>query len=314
MFGRWTGLAGGVALMALSLLSLDCKVHCAMTAAGVPRCSACQLNAEYDDETGLCACVQGYFPFDGACVTAEAASKSCGPGYEFQGGGCVQHHCAKNEVVNSQGQCIVRQDQQLAKAQGIELKKDEAVGCPKNFVMISNDSGSDVACVPIEMTCGKGTKWNGQTCAVVTCPAGSVVDAAGQCQAISQGNEIHVKDKLTIAINTSVCSELAKHPASFGVNPGQSRVLRVSVSVDIPNQEVSMMTVREYHVFDMANNSELTVQTFAEGHGIVEKSISDHVISGLKALGGRSSELMTTGEGVCTIRREAVVIVKSYVM
>lgn len=274
----------------------------------------CPTNASFTEGTG-CACNANFVTVGGACLTEADANKSCGTGNRFQAGGCVAITCPAGQVLNAQtGACESKKasDAAVAANAGVTLKEGQTVGCPAGYTYVVN--GSEGACVPNELTCATGTKWNGSACVAVQCPAGTTFDATtGQCVKLATtGDEktFSVAAKLKAAMGPDFCAPHAKNPAGFNVQPGNSITIKVTVSVNVPNQQLDqtqLVSVRTTNV----GGAELTEKMYP-GVARVNKQVNDQVLTGIRSLGGKSVEPSATAEATCVIKRAPIQVVETH--
>lgn len=275
---------------------------------------SCPTNASFAEGAG-CGCNAGFVTVGGACLTQAEANKSCGAGNQFANGGCVAITCPAGQVLNaSTGACESKKasDQAVAANAGVTLKEGQTVGCPAGYTYVVN--GTEGACVPNELTCASGTKWDGKQCVSVACAAGTVFDATtGQCVKLATtGDEktFSVAAKLKAALGPDFCAPHAKNPSGFNVQPGSSLTIKVTVSVNVPGQQLDqtqLVAVRTTNV----GGAELTEKMYP-GVTRINKQVNDQVLEGIKKLGGKSVEPNATAEATCVIKRAPIQVVETH--
>lgn len=274
----------------------------------------CPTNASFTDGTG-CACQANFVTLGGGCVTLAEATASCGVGNKYENGGCIAITCPAGQILNAQtGACQSKQasDQAVAANAGVTLKEGQAVGCPAGYTYVVN--GADGACVPNELTCATGTKWDGSKCVAVQCPAGNAYDAAtGQCVKLATtGDEktFSVQAKLKAAMGPDFCAPHAKNPAGFNVQPGQTLTIKVLVSVTVPNQQLDQTALVSARTTNLGG-AELTEKMYP-GVARINKQVNEQVLTGIRSLGGKSVEPNATAEVSCVIKRAPIQVVETH--
>lgn len=274
----------------------------------------CPTNASFHEGSG-CACDATFVTVGGACLTEAEANKSCGTGNKFANGGCVAITCPAGQVLNAQtGACESKKasDQAVAANAGVTLKEGQSVGCPAGYTYVVN--GTEGACVPNELTCATGTKWDGSKCVAMQCPAGTAFDAStGQCVKLATtGDEktFSVVAKLKSALGPDFCAPHAKNPSGFNVQPGASLTIKVTVAVDVPNmqlEQTNLVSVRTTNV----GGAELTEKMYP-GVARINKQVNEQTVPGIRKLGGKSVEPNATAEVTCVIKRAPIQVVETH--
>lgn len=318
-------LLGALSVLGLASVLGGCpKGHCwvryqEMDSAGNVKSNKCLLdtcpnNASFTEGKG-CECTQGFVTLGGACVTEADANASCGTGNRYANGACVAITCPAGQILNAQsGACESKaaSDQAVAASAGVTLKEGQAVGCPAGYTYVVN--GKEGACVPNESTCATGTVFKDGACVAVSCAAGTVFDAAtGQCVKLATtGDEktFSVQAKLKAAMGPDFCAPHAKNPAGFNVQPGESRTIKVTVSVNVPGNQIDQTQVTVRRVTNLGG-AELTPATYP-GVARVYKQIDDQVLKGIRSLGGKSVEPNATAEVSCVIKRAPITVVETH--
>jgi hypothetical protein len=273
----------------------------------------CPKNASSQNDQ--CVCNENFVTLGGACVTMDEANKSCGAGNQYSNGGCVAIACPAGQVLNAQTavcESKAASDQAVAANAGVTLKEGQTVGCPAGYTYVVN--GKEGACVPNELTCASGTKWDGSKCVAASCPAGTAYDAStGQCVKLATtGDEktFSVQAKLKAAMGPDFCAPHSKNPSGFNVQPGQSLTIKVIVSVNVPGQnleQAQLIAVRTTNI----GGAELTPQMYP-GVGRINKQVDEQVLPGIRSLGGKSVEPNATAEVNCVIKRAPIQVVETH--
>lgn len=273
----------------------------------------CPANASFENSKNACFCKAGFVPLAGACVTMADANASCGKAYSYNNGSCVAKTCAAGQQLNAgTGACENKAESDKAVAQnaGIVLQQGQGIGCPAGFTYVVNEA-KEGACVPNELTCGTGTKYEGGKCVDVGCAAGTVFDAkTGQCMKLKEGETISVQAKLNAAMGPDFCAPHAKNPGGFKVAPGGTQTIKVSVTVNVPSKDVDKTEVVAIKTTN-TGGAELTPQVFP-GVANVQKQVNEQIIPSIRALGGKSNEGQATAEVTCVIKRAPVQVIETH--
>jgi len=272
----------------------------------------CPKNGAFDDNAHACVCKQGFTTFGGACKTIAEANASCAKGYQFNNGACVAIACPAGQVLNaSSGACESKaaSDQVVAASAGVSIGAGQTIGCPAGQTYVVN--GRDGACVPNELTCGEGTKYDNGACVPTNCPAGTVYDnTSSQCQKIgNDASSFSVQVKLASEMGPQFCAPHAKNPGGFGVQPGGSMTIKVAVTVSVPGNNIEQASLAAMHVTNVGG-AELTPAMYPEVAN-VQKHVQDQVIGDIRALGGKSIETQATAEVQCVIKRAPIQVVET---
>jgi hypothetical protein len=200
-------------------------------------------------------------------------------------------------------------DQAVAANAGVSIGAGQTIGCPPGQTYVVN--GRDGACVPNELTCGEGTKYENGACVATNCPAGTVFDnASNQCQKIgNDSSSFSVQVKLNSEMGPQFCAPHSKNPAGFGVQPGGSMTIKVSVTVSVPGNSIEQTALANMRVTNIGG-AELTPAMYPEV-GNVQKHVQDGVIGDIRALGGKSIETQATAEVQCVIKRAPIQVVET---
>lgn len=313
---------GAAALVATSFVAIGCPSgKCWMRLQEVDNAGnvksdkclvdTCPKKSSWNDTKSACECEANLVTLGGACHTNAEANASCGKGYAYANGGCIARTCAAGQVLNAEtGACDNKSESDAAVAAnaGVSIKTGETVGCPAGQTYVIN--GREGACVPNELTCGSGTKFENGTCVATACPAGTVYDAAsGQCTKLATGGDntsFSVQLKLNSEMSASFCAPHAKNPAGFHIPPGGAMTIKVSVSITVPGNNIEQTALAAMKVTN-TGGAELTPEMFPEVANI-NKHVNTGVIGDIRALGGRSVEAQASAEVTCTIKRAPIVI------
>lgn len=271
---------------------------------------SCPENSAFNDAAQSCACKEDFVTFNGACIALVEANKQCGAGNQYQNGGCVTLTCPAGQILNaSAGTCESRasSDAMVAKAEGKELKANQTIGCPGGFTYVFN--GAEGACIPNDAICGVGTRFENGKCVALSCPAGQVFDLQqNQCAKLATGQDektFSVALKLKAAMGPDFCSTHAKNPGGFNVYAGQTKTVRVTVTVNVPDNKIEAAQVASLTTTD--SNGQALPASYT-GVAAIRKQVDEQVLAGIKALGGKSIEPSATATVDCKITRAAVVI------
>jgi hypothetical protein len=130
--------------------------------------AACPREAAVDS-TGRCACADGDVLVVGACVPPAVAEAFCGPAAHAggSGAGCAFRSCSATELLDAvTGACVPR----------ASLPRGGAIACEGATMPIVEDGRS--ACVPLDATCPRGTRFRADASADASADAGA---GAGVC-------------------------------------------------------------------------------------------------------------------------------------
>jgi hypothetical protein len=244
------------ALVACASLTAGCPANtCFLTVNGRCTWSSCPDGADFDDGKRTCVCQPNRFALGGGCLTAEGANQYCGKGAHFENGGCAPNRCPPGlEVDQDTGYCMTpQQATQVATNMGVPVGQNQRLGCPPGEQLVVE--GQQAACVPKRQTCGRDEVWDGANCRKsVVCPPGSGFDPATQtCIKFATGADTR-STPYTVDLSTwmrtaygpnggdgtsSFCGSFNKHPLAFGVPPGATVRVRVTVQVQAPNHQIS---------------------------------------------------------------------------
>ena len=286
------------------------------------RCSisSCPEGAGYDTSQNKCRCLRGYFDIGGQCLTQQQATQYCGPGYAWFGnvstgtGGCQKLQCRPGDKLDEKtGWCIPKD--QLAQQAGVQLGQGQTLGCPAGQVLVVD--GGQSACVPAAQACAKDEVWNGQACQKTgQCPTGQQLDPAlGRCVPYAQGGG---DDELVVDVQTwtastygppngsgnpAFCASFAKKPLSFGISPGVTAAVRVTVQLTFPGSEVAKGQAQSFAVFDASGNA-----VPASGAEAVQSAVLSSFLP-LVGGGGRASAPGATTTVKCLVTNASAPVV-----
>ena len=274
----------------------------------------CPKNSSFDDNAHACACKPGNVPYGGACRSLEEANTACGVGNQYDRGHCVAKTCAPSEVLNATtGECDRKADveQAVAASSGMSLRPGQTLACAAGYTFIVN--GSDGACIPNELLCAPGTKYEGGACVPqATCPAGEVIGLAGSCTKLASGSDtakFSVALKLKSELGPSFCTPLSKNPAAFGVTPGGSITVKVQVSLTVPGNVIDRTSVDSVRVVTSAGTA---MSDSSAGVAAVKRQVETQLLTNIRAIGGDSLESSASAEVSCKISRAAVQVVEGH--
>jgi hypothetical protein len=273
----------------------------------------CPEHASFLEANQACTCKEGFVTFNGACMQLAEANKQCGVGNRYLNGGCAAITCPRGQILNTgTGACESRAstDALVAKAEGKELKAGQTIGCPSGFTFVLN--GAEGACVPNDAICGIGTRYDAGKCVAITCPAGQVFDVTqNACAKLATGEDektFSVALKLKTALGPDFCAPHAKNPAAFGVSPGQTKVVRIAVTVNVPDNKIANTQLGSLATTD-SNGQPLPASW--SGVASIQKQVDEQVIAGIKALGGKSIEPNASATVECKITRAPVQVIET---
>ncbi len=306
-----------LALLAFGTLGSGCFPNtCFIQVCNNGECScpvnSCVEGADFDVNLNTCVCAKDRLAVQGQCMTQQAANEYCGKGFAYGANGCERAQCAAGQARDeASGACAATAG--VAENLGVEVGAGEKLSCPAGSTLVIE--GSSGACVPNDQTCARDETWDGHQCAkFASCPTGSAYDSTrGQCVAYTTtGNDVQVDVQRWAESNyganggkgtSSFCNQFTRRPWSFGVPPGQSATLRVSVRMTFPGQAVNQggVTTEPSYV----NNS---TPVPAKGRASVQSS-ANSIFSGLRAGGGKASAAQATTTVDCRIVNAAPPVV-----
>ncbi len=244
------------ALAALSLSSLPgCPSNmCLLTVNGQCKVSSCGSREVFHDAQRRCVCAQGYLALGGQCLTQLEANKHCGKGGMFTANGCAPIACVAGFVVDLENDTCVPKSS-VDRAAGVG--PGQTLGCAPGTALVVTHGQS--SCVPVEQTCAKDEAWSGAACVKLpTCPPGQDLDRQSMtCAVVSRpptgGDELGTVDVVQWSRSNfgapggtgspGLCGPLARKPLTFGVMPGGSIRVLVSVGLDFPDGTVPTVKI-----------------------------------------------------------------------
>lgn len=253
---RFFRAAIAAALLALPLASAACAGNtCLFTYNGVCKLSSCGDRQSFDNTRKVCACSAGYLVVGGRCLTQVEANNYCGKGMMWTPQGCQKMVCNTGFVIDLElNQCVPK----AAVDQKAGVGPNQTLSCPQGTQLVVN--GGQTSCVPNDQLCSRDEVWNGQGCVKVQqCPTGFDLDRTSmQCVAVSkppEGNDsLGTVDVVSWSKTNfgptggpgapGLCGQLAKKPLSFGVLPGGSIRVVVSLQLSLPGGLVENAQVR----------------------------------------------------------------------
>jgi len=270
------------------------------------RCSisSCADGAEYNTKRKRCQCSAGYFDIAGQCLDQAKATEYCGPGYGWaptakNRGKCVKLSCRPGDSLDERtGFCVPKE--QVAQQTGVTIGQGQKLGCAAGEVLVV--SGGQAACVPQAQACAKDEVWTGTACQQTqACATGEAFDTAlGRCvpYANSGGSEFVVNVQQWAHTTygppngpgtPSFCGSFAKKPLAFGIGPGGGALVRVTVNLSFPGNEVARGQGVSTTVYDGSGNA-----VPQSGAAEVQSSVQQNLKTLMQGGGRASSETATT--------------------
>ncbi|RYE94690.1 MAG: hypothetical protein EOO75_01305 [Myxococcales bacterium] len=220
---------------------------CLLTVNGRCEVSTCGAGQAFSDRQQRCVCEANRLPVGGACLTSVEAKQYCGKGAFWGARGCEPIQCRQGDIVDLETEMCVPKaqvDQQAGVGPG------KTLACAQGTVLVvSQGQGS---CVPVDQSCTRDEFFDPATrvCAKLpVCPTGAVFDQAARgCVQVSQqpaqNDNRTTVDVAQWARSTygvdgglgapGLCGPLARKPLTFGVMPGGSVRLVVSLAMSFP--------------------------------------------------------------------------------
>jgi hypothetical protein len=269
------------------------------------RCSisSCTDGAAYDVKQNRCRCTKGYFSVGGQCLSQQKANAYCGPAYTWvQGRGCAKNSCRPGDFLDeSNGWCIPKD------AVAKNVPAGQTLGCKAGEILVVE--AGQAACVPAAQSCARDEAWNGAQCVKVTeCPTGAAWDEAlKQCVTYAKGggsDEAQVDVQQWVYSNfgppngpgaPGFCSSFARKPWAFGITPGNTVQLRVTVQAAFPDREVARGQGTNQTVFAASGNP-----VPPRGQQEIDAAIRTHM-DALVSGGGRASAPSAQTTVTCTV-------------
>jgi hypothetical protein len=250
------------ALLALSLLAAPllggCPSNsCILTVNGRCEYSTCGHGQAFDTKRQTCVCAVGRIPVGSGCLTQYEAKQYCGKGAFWGQRGCEPIQCRPGDILDSDTEmCVPKSsiDQQAGIGPG------KTLACAQGTVLVVSQGQG--ACVPVEQSCTRDEYFDpaARVCAKLpTCPTGFEFDpVARQCVQVTRQPGKN-DDRSTVEIPTwarstygidgqqgsqGLCGPLARKPLAFGVLPGGSSRLVISLSLGFPGGLTDGATVQ----------------------------------------------------------------------
>lgn len=279
---------------------------CLLTVNGQCKMSSCGSRESFHDTQKRCVCNQGYIPLGGQCLTQLEANKHCGKGGMFTAQGCAPIACAPGFVVDLENDTCVPKSA-VDRAAGVG--PGQTLGCaPGTALVVTNGQSS---CVPVEQTCAKDEAWNGSACLKVpTCPSGQDLDRQTMtCAVVSRpptgGDAMGTVDvsqwsRSNLGVpsgpgSPGLCGPLARKPLTFGVMPGGSIRVQVSVGLDFADGTVPNVKV------ETAGMVEASRQPVTAGGAVEIRAAVETLVSTLRAQKARASQPRVSTQVTCMI-------------
>jgi len=301
MRGRDSGDRGDRRVWHLSVAALSCGalVTCAPVAApGLDALAACPRDATL--EGGLCTCLHGRVLVLGACVPPGVRDAYCGPAARpGPDGACAFRTCDVAEALDDGGRCIP-----------VSAVARSGPRCEPPAVLVVTGRGH-AACVPPDAACPRGAFAAGDACrAPPSCPAGALWTGRDCRSFVGRGPRGHVVDLgvwAALVLGSSggpaspaLCRPLESSPLAFELSRGDRMVVRVAISVSVPDQDVSGVFASVRAQAEQAEPPHTTHPLSPASEGIVTRAVST-LIEPLRALGGESSTAAVQVEVRCTV-------------
>jgi hypothetical protein len=244
-FARLAGLALA-GLLGLSALggSTGCGNMCLLTVNGQCQYSNCGDGEAWDGARSTCVCNRDRILLGGSCMTQMQANKYCGKGGMWTPQGCVAKTCPPGAILDQETDACVDKAA-VDRASGVAA--GQTLSCAAGLVLVVTQG--QASCIPTSQTCQKDeyfdTARNG-CLKMPTCQTGQVFDAATARCVIIQAPPKTDGGMATVDVvqwsksnyGTSggpgaqgLCGPLAKKPLAFGVLPGGS--IRVRLTLDL---------------------------------------------------------------------------------
>lgn len=296
-------------LLAAPLLNGCPSNLCLLTVNGRCEVSTCGYGQVFSNQRQTCVCAANRIPIGSGCLTQFEAKQYCGKGSFWGSHGCEPIQCRAGDILDQETEmCVPKStiDQQAGVGPG------QTLACAQGTVLVMNQGQG--ACVPLEQSCTRDEYYdpNARVCAKLpTCPTGFEFDpAARQCVQVAQqpgqgDNRSTVQippwAQATYGINNQqgsqgLCGPLARKPLTFGVLPGGSVRLVISIQLAFPGGLTDQATVQTQGIVE-ASNQPVT----AKGAQEIQNT-ADGLLSGLRAQQARANP--TQGHALtvkCTI-------------
>jgi len=236
-----------IALLAAPLLGGCPSNTCLLTVNGRCEYSTCGHGQAFDDRRNTCVCAVGRIPVGSGCLTQFEAKQYCGKGAFWGQRGCEPIQCRPGDILDQDSEmCVPKSsvDQQAGVGPG------KTLACAAGTVLVINQGQG--SCVPIEQSCNRDEFFDPSTraCAKLpVCPTGFEFDpVARTCVQVAKqpgkNDDRGTVDIVQWARSTygvengqgsqGLCGPLARKPLAFGVLPGGSIRLVISLSLAFP--------------------------------------------------------------------------------
>lgn len=172
--------------------------------------------------SSVAPCREGTVPLLGACVDATVGDAWCGPAARMaSSGGCVFRECAADEALDLDGSCVPL---------GLVVRTGPA--CPAGATLVV--ASRHTACIPADDACPRGRHLQGSSCVSPPLPG---PDTSGPVDIGAWA--AHVLGPSGGPGTSETCRPLAQRPDLFGLSPGQSLTVHLSVRISVPDQDLS---------------------------------------------------------------------------
>jgi hypothetical protein len=279
-----------LALLLAPLLSGCPSNLCLLEVNGRCEYSTCGQGQAFDNSRKTCVCAVGRMPVGSGCLTQFEAKQYCGKGAFWGQRGCEPIQCRAGDILDSDSEmCVPKStiDQQAGVGPG------KTLACAQGTVLVvSQGQGS---CVPVEQSCTRDEYFdpNQRVCAKQpTCPTGFELDpVARTCiqvarQPTKDDNRATVDvvqwARATYGIENGqgsqgLCGPLARKPLVFGVMPGGSVRLVISLPMSFPSSLSDGAAIQATGVVE-ASGQPVTAKGAQE-----IQSTADQLLGGLRA-------------------------------
>jgi hypothetical protein len=204
-------------------------------------------------QDGTCSCPDDAVVLLGACVSPKTADAYCGTGARFAAGACVFRSCPDAQSLDAKtGECVPpRALREIAAGQQISFAVGERLACDDGRPPVVD--GDDIACVPSEALCPRGSRPargacvastrcrpaeiatpDGARCATLLTrsASGYVVDVAAWARAVFGPNGG--------AGSADLCAPLALHARAFGATThAAEQIVPIRIELRFPNNDVA---------------------------------------------------------------------------
>lgn len=285
---RATALA--LSLLAAPLLAGCPPGLCLVEVNGRCEVSTCGHGQVFNDQRKTCVCASNRIPVGSGCLTQYEAKQYCGKGAFWGPKGCEPIQCRAGDILEQDTEmCVPKStiDKQAGVGPG------QTLACAQGTVLVINQGQG--SCVPVEQSCTRDEYYdpNARACAKLpTCPTGFEFDpVARQCIQITQ-QPGKGDDRSTVQIppwaqatygihngqgSQGLCGPLARKPLSFGVLPGGSVRLVISLGLNFPGGLTDNAAVQTQGIVE-ASGQPVTAKGAQE-----LQATADGLLSGLRA-------------------------------